>query len=180
METDGGGWTVFQRRQDGSVDFDRNWIDYENGFGNLTGEFWLGLDKINRLTQKGFNSLQVELGDFDGNTRYAQYTTFSVGDSTTEYTLTVGGYSGTAGDSLNWPNGMKFTTRDNDNDDWSSGNCAFKWHGGWWYNNCFDSHLNGLYHHKPVLSSNNGIIWGHWKGFKYSLKFTEMKTRRNN
>ena len=116
METDGGGWTVFQRRQDGSVDFYRNWTDYENGFGNLTGEFWLGLGKINRLTKEQSNTLRVDLGDFDGNTRYAQYTTFSVGSSTTEYTLTVGGYSGTAGDNLVGHNGRKFSTRDNDND----------------------------------------------------------------
>ena len=119
METDGGGWTVFQRRQDGSVDFYRNWTDYENGFGNLTGEFWLGLGKINRLTKEQSNTLRVDLGDFDGNTSYAQYTTFSVGNSTTEYTLTVGGYSGTAGDALivgTNLNGTKFSTRDNDND----------------------------------------------------------------
>ena len=180
METDGGGWTVFQRRQDGSVDFFRNWTDYEDGFGNLTGEFWLGLSKINRLTKEQSNTLRVDLGDFDGNTSYAQYTTFSVGNSTTEYTLIVGRYSGTAGDSLSWGhNGMKFTTRDNDNDKYS-GNCAQNWHSAWWFHGCFDSHLNGLYHHNPVISSPNGIMWGHWKGFSYSLKFTEMKTRRNN
>ena len=180
METDGGGWTVFQRRQDGSVDFYRSWIDYENGFGNLTGEFWLGLGKINRLTKEQSNTLRVDLGDFDGNTRYAQYTTFSVGDNTTEYTLTVGGYSGTAGDSLAWyHNGMKFSTRDNDNDNYS-GNCAHIRHGAWWFNACIHSHLNGPYYHNPVVSLANGIIWRFWKGFKYSLKFTEMKTRRNN
>ena len=184
METDGGAWTVFQRRQDGSVDFYRNWTDYEDGFGNLTGEFWLGLGKINRLTKEQSNTLRVDLGDFDSNTRYAQYTTFSVGDSTTEYTLTVGGYSGTAGDSLNYyymyHNGMKFSTRDNDNDKWYSGNCALSNNGGWWFNGCFYSHLNGPYHHNPVVSRLNGIIWSTWKGFNYSLKFTEMKTRRNN
>ena len=180
METDGSGWTVFQRRQDGSVDFNRNWRDYENGFGNLTGEFWLGLGKINRLTKEQSNTLRVDLGDFDGNTSYAQYTTFSVGDNTTEYTLTVGGYSGTAGDSLTNSspkygihNGRKFSTRDNDNDSYPSLNCAQYYNGAWWFNACFHSHLNGLYHH-------NGIIWRHWKGPLYSLKFTEMKTRRNN
>ena len=177
METDGGGWTVFQRRQDGSVDFYRNWTDYEDGFGNLTGEFWLGLGKINRLTKEQSNTLRVDLGDFDGNTNYAQYTTFSVGNSTTEYTLTAGGYSGTAGDSLTngtnpsgIHNGMKFSTRDNDNDSWG-GNCAQSAHGAWWFNSCFYSHLNG---HKPF----NDIYWSTWKGS--SLKFTEMKTRRNN
>ena len=181
METDGGGWTVFQRRQDGSVDFYRNWTDYEDGFGNLTGEFWLGLGKINRLTKEQSNTLRVDLGDFDGNTRYAQYPTFSVGNSTTKYTLTVGGYSGTAGDSLTYPhNGKKFSTRDNNNDPHSDTNCAQYWHGAWWFSNCFISHLNGPYHHNPVVSSQNGIIWFSWKGGSYSLKFTEMKTRRNN
>ena len=184
METDGGGWTVFQRRQDGSVDFYRYWTDYENGFGNLNGEFWLGLSKINRLT-KASSTLRVDLGDFGGNTRYTQYTTFSVGNSTTKYILTVGGYSGTAGDSLTNSNpnygihnGMKFTTRDNDNDnDWT--NCASKYSGAWWFNSCFDSHLNGAYYHNPAVSIARGIIWYYWKGYYYSLKFSEMKTRRN-
>ena len=102
MKTDGGGWTVFQRRQDGSVDFYRNWVDYEEGFGNLSGEFWLGLSKVHRLTSNGTNhSLRVDLGDFESNTAYAQYSTFSIGDDLTKYTLNVGGYSGTAGDALN-------------------------------------------------------------------------------
>ena len=158
METDGGGWTVFQRRQDGSVDFYRNWTDYENGFGNLTGEFWLGLGKINCLTKEQSNTLRVDLGDFDGNTSYAQYPTFSVGDSITEYNLTVGGYSGTAGDSLAWRhNGIKFSTRDDNNDN-SVVNCAQYYNGGWWFNNCFDSHLNGPYYHNPNVSFANGII----------------------
>ena len=184
METDGGGWTVFQRRQDGSVDFYRYWIDYENGFGNLTGEFWLGLSKINRLTKEQSNTLRVDLGDFSNNKAYAQYTTFSVGNSTTEYTLTVGGYSGTAGDSLThtaspnlYHNGMKFTTRDNDNDK-ATDNCVY--YDAWWYNACFESKLNGPYLHDPAVSFGKGIIWYDWKGWYYSLKFTEMKTRHNN
>ena len=184
METDGGGWTVFQRRQDGSVDFYRNWTDYEDGFGNLTGEFWLGLSKIHRLTQEGSNTLRVDLGDFENNTRYAQYTTFSVGNSTTEYTLTVGGYSGTAGDGMMDDqfidynhNGRKFSTRDNDNDG-ASDSCSVYYHGAWWFNNCFRSHLNGIYRNNTV-SPWQGIIWNDWRG-NYSLRFTEMKTRRNN
>ena len=188
METDGGGWTVFQRRQDGSVDFYRNWTDYENGFGDLTGEFWLGLSKIHRLTKEGSNTLRVDLGDFEGNTAYANYSTFSISDGSTEYVLTVGGYSGTAGDglidsSLGHPsnhNGMKFSTRDNDNDN-LSGNCADNWNGAWWYNACYQSHLNGPYYTNPTGADTwYGIIWYDWKGDSYSLKFTEMKTRRNN
>ena len=93
MTTDGGGWTVFQRRMDGSVNFYRGWTDYKNGFGNLNGEFWLGLDKINRLSQSGQNVLRVDLGDFDNETRYAFYKTFAVSNETEKYELTVGNYS---------------------------------------------------------------------------------------
>ena len=187
METDGGGWTVFQRRKDGSVDFYRNWTDYENGFGDLTGEFWLGLSKIHRLTKEGSNTLRVDLGDFDNDTRYANYSTFNVSDGSTEYILTVGGYSGTAGDGLitDWHsghnhNGMRFTTRDNDNDKDNGWNCANPYNGAWWFNACHQSHLNGRYYTNPTGATTwHGIIWIDWKGNSYSLKFTEMKTRRN-
>ena len=122
METDGGGWTVFQRRMDGSVDFYHNWTDYQQGFGNLSGEFWLGLDRIHRMTSTG-TQLWVDLQDFEGNSAYAQYTTFSVGDSASKYNLSLSGYNGTAGDSLtsaaNMRNhsGYQFSTIDKDNTD---------------------------------------------------------------
>ncbi|XP_019853440.1 PREDICTED: fibrinogen C domain-containing protein 1-like isoform X2 [Amphimedon queenslandica] len=179
METDGGGWTVFQRRQDGSLDFYKYWTDYENGFGDLTGEFWLGLSKIHRLTKEGSNTLRVDLGGFEGNTSYANYSTFSVSDGSTEYILTVEGYSGTAGDSLDYHNGLRFTTRDNDNDRRSRGNCAQQYAGAWWYNNGYYSNLNGRYFN---TAKNNvySINWYHWKTGHISLKFSEMKTRRNN
>uniref|UniRef100_A0A1X7UMX8 Fibrinogen C-terminal domain-containing protein n=1 Tax=Amphimedon queenslandica TaxID=400682 RepID=A0A1X7UMX8_AMPQE len=179
METDGGGWTVFQRRQDGSVDFYRNWTDYENGFGDLTGEFWLGLSKIRHLTKEGSNTLRVDLGDFEGNTAYANYSTFSVSNGSTEYILTVGGYSGTAGDSLSsYHNGRRFSTKDNDND-FRSRNCAQVYTGAWWYNDCAYANLNGHYFN-TAARNHQGIIWRHWKGYDVSLKFSEMKTRRNN
>ena len=176
METDGGGWTVFQRRQDGSVDFYRGWTDYENGFGDLTGEFWLGLSKIHRLTKEGSNTLRVDLGDFEGNTRYANYSTFSISDGSTEYILTVGGYSGTAGDSLAYHNGSRFSTIDNDNDIWYN-NCAQVWTGAWWYRSCHHSNLNGRYFNTPTIND-QGIVWRAWKSS--TLQFTKMKTRRNN
>uniref|UniRef100_A0A1X7ULS4 Fibrinogen C-terminal domain-containing protein n=1 Tax=Amphimedon queenslandica TaxID=400682 RepID=A0A1X7ULS4_AMPQE len=177
METDGGGWTVFQRRQDGSVDFYRNWTDYENGFGDLTGEFWLGLSKIHRLTKEGSNTLRVDLGDFEGNTTYANYSTFNVSDGSTEYILTVGGYSGTAGDSLAWHNGRRFSTYDNDNDPWSGGNCAQDHAGAWWHNACYHSSLNGRYFNTST-SSDQGIIWWDWK--QTTLHFSEMKICRDS
>ena len=175
METDGGGWTVFQRRQDGSVDFYRYWTDYENGFGNLTGEFWLGLSKIHRLTKEGSNTLRVDLGDFEGNTAYANYSTFNVGNSSTEYILTVGGYSGTAGDSLAPHHKSTFSTRDNG----SESTCARSFTGAWWYKSCYYSSLNGRYFNSATYNTQS-TNWYTWKNAHISLKFTEMKTRRNN
>ena len=183
METDGGGWTVFQRRMDGSVDFYRNWTDYEQGFGNLSGEFWLGLDKIHRLTSTA-TQLRVDLQDFEGNSAYAKYTSFSVGDSASKYILSVSGYSGTAGDSLtstaNMRNhsGYQFSTMDEDNDRCTC-NCAQTYKGAWWYNLCHDSNLNGLYHGGAQLSFADGVNWYTWKGYYYSLKFTEIKLRQS-
>ena len=94
MTSSGGGWTVFQRRVDGSCDFYRGWNDYKNGFGDLDGEFWLGLDKINRLSNSGEDVLRVDLEDFENETRYAHYSKFAVAGETDKYRLTVGGYAG--------------------------------------------------------------------------------------
>ena len=177
MDTNGGGWTVFQRREDGSVDFYRYWTDYQQGFGNLSGEFWLGLDKIHRLTPTA-TQLQIDMQDFEGNSRFAQYSSFSVGDSVSKYTLSVSGYSGTAGNSLVYHNGSKFSTRDQDNDGYGA-NCAQLSKGGWWYRACHLSNLNGLYHGGLHSPSSDGVNWGHWRGQRYSHKFTEMKLRKN-
>ena len=95
MRTDGGGWTVFQRRQDGSVDFYCGWNDYKSGFGQLTAEFWLGNDKIHRLTAARPSSLRVELEDWNGVRVYAKYGKFNIGDEQAKYLLKVGSYSGT-------------------------------------------------------------------------------------
>ncbi|XP_028390982.1 ryncolin-1-like [Dendronephthya gigantea] len=142
MKTDGGGWTVFQRRQDGSQNFYLGWSDYKAGFGDLKGEFWLGLDKIHRLTKSGQNVLRVDLMDFNGAEAYAKYGTFSVADESDKYRLHIGSYSGNAGDSLAFHNTMQFSTKDRDNDI-SSGNCAKTWNGAWWYKNCHSCNLNG-------------------------------------
>ena len=92
--TAGGGWLVFQKRMDGSVDFYLGWAEYKRGFGNLNGEFWLGLDKIHRMTSSGGYKLRVDLEDFAGNIVYAEYASFGVGNERTKYQLTVGSYSG--------------------------------------------------------------------------------------
>ena len=170
METDGCGWTVFQRRESGLIDFYHNWADYEEGFGYLDHEFWLGLSKIHRLTEDATCTLRVDLGDAQGNRAYAEYSTFSIGDSSTEYILTVSDYSGTAGDSMAYHNGNRFSTEDNDNDN-NSGNCATNNQAAWWYNSCYYSNLNGLYDG----SGWRGIVWYHWKNRPEPLKFSEMK-----
>ncbi len=175
MVTDGGGWTVFQKRIGGSVDFYRNWTDYEEGFGDLVGAFWLGLTKIHRLTKAGNKRLRIDLGDFDDNYRYAKYSSFSIGDNTTDYTLAITGYTGDAGDSLgSYHNGQKFSTKDHDNDQ-NNGNCAVVYSGAWWFNKCHGSNLNGDYLNGTHSSFADGVDWSTWKGHYYSLRFTEMK-----
>ena len=160
----------------GSQDFYLGWHEYENGFGDLNGEFWLGLRKIHRLTAST-NRLREELGDFDGNTAYAKYSTFWVGNSSSNYTLRVYGYSGTAGDSLTYHNGHQFTTRDRDNDIHRRINCAQNHREAWWYGTCHNSNLNGLYYHSGPQTNGNSLTWYHWKSSYYSLKATEMKLR---
>ena len=94
MTTSGGGWTIFQRRMDGSIDFYLGWKNYTEGFGDLNGEFWLGLNKIHRLSKSVQNVLRVDLEDFENKTRYANFSTFSVANEKDKYRLTVRGYSG--------------------------------------------------------------------------------------
>ena len=177
MRTDGGGWTVFQRRQDGSVDFYRGWNDYKSGFGQLTAEFWLGNDKIHRLTAARPSSLRVELEDWNRVRVFAKYDKFKIGDGRAQYRLEVDSYSGTAGDSLiSEHNNMAFSTKDRDNDRLSFGSCAVTWTGAWWYRRCYNSNLNGKYLGN-VRANGKGVNWWHFKGHHLSLKFTEMKLR---
>ncbi|XP_035697763.1 fibrinogen-like protein 1 [Branchiostoma floridae] len=183
MTTDGGGWTVIQRRFDGRLNFHRNWADYKNGFGRVEGEHWLGLDKIHNVTSQTNYELYVQLEDWEGNTAHARYDTFNVGDESTDYTLRIGGYSGDAGDSLAVHNGMKFSARDRDNDVWSSGHCAQDRSGGWWYDACARAVLNGLYFQPEDYHGSDtgwGVYWVGWKGSYYSLKATKMMIRPGN
>ena len=177
MTTDGGGWTVFQRRMDGSVNFYRYWTDYQQGFGDLSGEFWLGLDKIHHLTLVS-TQLRVDLQDFYENSRYAKYTSFSVGNSLSKYRLSVSGYSGTAGDSLAYHNGYPFSSRDQDNDAATYSHCAQSYQGAWWYRSCYVSSLNGIYYSVPHTVQCTGVTWNRFRSC-YSLKFSGMKLRRN-
>ncbi|XP_066467282.1 veficolin-1-like [Tiliqua scincoides] len=178
METDGGGWLVFQRRQDGSVDFFRKWESYKKGFGNQVSEFWLGNDKIHLLTSSGIQQLRIDVKDFNDTRTYATYTSFKILSEKENYTLAVGSYlEGNMGDSFSGHNGRSFSTRDKDNDINEKGSCAVTYKGGWWYGVCHSSNLNGLYLKGEHTSYANGINWATGKGHHYSYKYADMKIR---
>ncbi|XP_074871470.1 ficolin-1-like [Carettochelys insculpta] len=177
MDTDGGGWIVFQRRVDGSINFFREWNSYKRGFGNQLSEFWLGNDNIHLLTSLGTNELRVDLQDFDNVYQFAKYRSFKIAGETEKYKLILGAFvGGTAGDSLTLHNNMPFTTRDRDSDQ-SSGNCAVIFKGAWWYQDCHWANLNGLYLRGAHESYADGVNWKTGKGHKYSYKMSEMKFR---
>ncbi|XP_077354316.1 tenascin-like isoform X9 [Festucalex cinctus] len=172
METDGGGWMVFLRRQNGRLEFFRNWKNYTAGFGNMNDEFWLGLSNLHKITTAGQYVLRVDLRD-GGDSAYAQYDKFSIAEPRTRYKLYIGAYSGTAGDSMTYHQGRPFSTFDNDNDI-AVTNCALSYKGAFWYKNCHRVNLMGKYGDK---SHSKGVNWFHWKGHETSIEFAEMKLR---
>uniref|UniRef100_A0A3P8RQT1 Fibrinogen gamma chain n=1 Tax=Amphiprion percula TaxID=161767 RepID=A0A3P8RQT1_AMPPE len=204
IDSFGRGFTVIQRRRDGSVDFHKDWIQYKEGFGYLspddTTEFWLGNEKIHLLTATSSTIptvLRIELVDWDGNKRYADYNMFRIGSEADMYRLTYGFYfGGDAGDAFSGfdfgddpsdkfytsHNGMQFSTFDKDNDKYD-GNCALQDGSGWWMNRCHAAHLNGKYYQGGRYTEkdagefgyDNGIIWVTWHNRWYSLKETTMK-----
>lgn len=141
-------WIVVLNRFDGSVNFTRTWIEYSDGFGNRTGEYWFGLEKIHQLTTAGSAAyrLRFELETLDDGTWYsAEYESYSVDSEAQNYTIHFGAYSGDSGDALDPSkpgcalNGMKFSTIDRDNDRWPAGNCAMLTGiggGGFWSQRC--------------------------------------------
>ncbi|XP_029566355.1 angiopoietin-related protein 2a isoform X1 [Salmo trutta] len=177
---DPGGWTVIQRRQDGSVNFFRNWDTYKQGFGNIDGEYWLGLENIYWLTNQGNYKLLVMLEDWAGRKTFAEYASFRIEAEADFYKLRVGRYHGNAGDSLTWHNGKQFTTLDRDHDVYT-GNCAHYQKGGWWYNACAHSNLNGVWYRGGHYRSRyqDGVYWAEFRGGAYSLKKVSMMIRPN-
>ena len=146
MTSDGGKWMVIQRRINGSVDFFLNWTDYVNGFGDLGGEFWYGLENIYRLTTREDVELRIELGNGTVPSIVWTYQLFNVSGADTNYRLTIGQGTGVGGtfDAMAYHNGAEFSTQDQDHDT-SAFNCAKKHEGAWWFKNCLTSNLNGKY-----------------------------------
>ncbi|XP_035221439.1 techylectin-like protein [Stegodyphus dumicola] len=181
MDTDGGGWTIIQRRGNflrPKDYFYQDWDSYKKGFGNIERDFWLGNDNIFALSSQKIYSLRIDLTDVEGNTSYALYDEFWIDDEAHNYTLHVNGYSGDAGDSLHLAhNNHQFSTKDRDNDGLINNTCAQLYKGGWWYNACHASNLNGLYLRGKHESYVDGVVWYTWKGDHESMDTVEMKLR---
>ncbi|XP_039387690.1 angiopoietin-2 isoform X3 [Mauremys mutica] len=178
MESNGGGWTVIQRRKDGSVDFHRTWKEYKMGFGDPAGEYWLGNELVSQLTNQKRYVLKIHLKDWEGNEAYSLYEHFYLASEELKYRIQLKGLTGTAGkiSSISQP-GNDFSTKDADNDKCIC-KCSQMLTGGWWFDACGPSNLNGMYY--PLRQNTNkfnGIKWYYWKGSGYSLKATTMMIR---
>ena len=172
----GGGWIVTQRRCDGSVDFlSKDWVEYEDGFGSLSGEFWIGLRSLHCLTHQGTWELRIDYRLNNGTSSYLHYKQFKVGSPESQYQLTISGFNSK---SLTDPfrgrplNNMKFSTRDQDNDLSVPNRCA-RYLGGWWHNDCTHIRLNNEYSARGHVSIYLNREW-------LFLPFVEMKIRPLN
>ena len=177
METESKGFIVVQRRVDASLSFGkRSWIQYKNSFGNLEGNYWIGLEKLHAIAAPRRGAmLRVDVRhQSEPNTTYnAKYSTFEVGNEADGYRLKIGGYQGNAGDSFAVHNGMKFSTFDKDND-LAFTNCGSYHNGGWWHYDCFSNgcFLNGVYPNASPDPNYQQISWfklkNQYRGIIYS------------
>lgn len=186
----GGGWTIIQRRRNGKLSFNRDYNSYKNGFGDFTESFWLGLDKINRLTnfENSESPMEAYFGveAFFDHSSCAHYGSFSVGGEESGYTLQISNYDKRnricrAKDAMSYYDGQMFSTPDNDQDKSRSSHCKEIFAGynsGWWFKDCVYTNLNGLYYEDgPNRNAQDGIIWRTWLGSSYSMKTTVIAIR---
>ncbi|XP_071836621.1 uncharacterized protein [Apostichopus japonicus] len=204
MESNGGGWTVLQRRSNASVDFYRGWSDYKDGFGNKNQDHWLGNKYIHSMTNQKTYQLRIDLRDSGLSSKYALYSTFSINNETDKYRLSIGSHSGNTGyDRLSYNNNIQFSTKDQDNDGSSSYDCSEGHRGAWWYGYsyhccysfcftsdyycycfpddnccriCTSSNLNGDY---DGSTRGTQMFWYSYrlKSYGCSLQYTDMKIR---
>ncbi|XP_033117252.1 fibrinogen-like protein 1 [Anneissia japonica] len=179
MDTDGKAWTVFQRRKDGSVNFNQNWQNYASGFGALSGEFWLGNKEIHTITSSAKYEFRIDMVTKDDNAYHVTYESIEIGSEAENFRLNLGDYIGVKSNAIDgllcggtamWcSNGMSFSTPDRDNDNSDGSSCSISNKCGWWFNACYRSKLNGEY--------KQGIVWDIYR-MHYILRFSEMKMRR--
>lgn len=180
MESGEGGWLVIQRRAKvmEQVDFNRDWHEYKAGFGDLESEFWVGNDFLHVLTNQKTYELYIKMEDFEKGPYWASYSTFRVGSESSGYELDIGNYSGNATDAFTYHHGQSFTSLDRDNDLYNDGNCAKYFSGGWWYDRCYDAHLNGVYPVTPDRQNASFITWwAHEDGQKVPLVLTSVSIK---
>ncbi|XP_026998312.1 angiopoietin-related protein 4 [Tachysurus fulvidraco] len=176
--TSDAGWTIIQRRHDGSVDFDQLWNEYQNGFGNLDGEFWLGLEKMYHVTKDEDFILKIQMTDWRNELQSVQYRIHLNGEHSNYSLQILESSDGNLESSLSTESSsLPFSTRDRDNDRKHDFNCAKHLSGGWWFSNCGRSNLNGRYFITPPKQRHQrkqGMFWKTWHGRYYSLKSTVM------
>lgn len=173
MDLLGGGWTVIQYRSrlNKKVNFNTTWEAYKNGFGDAHSNYWLGNTIIHELTTKFQNSLYIKMRKLsERSINFAQYSTFSISNQTTDFRLSLGKYSGNKGDAFRSHGiiGHKFSTYDHDYN-----TCAKQCRSGWWYNSCTLVNLNA-----PFFDNHRDPVWNGYisKGTKCAM--TEMLIRR--
>ncbi|XP_013365466.1 PREDICTED: angiopoietin-4-like isoform X2 [Chinchilla lanigera] len=179
MDTDGGAWTVIQRRENGTVNFQRNWQDYKQGFGDPAEEHWLGNEVVHQLSSSKNYSLRMEVEDWDGNMFYANFERFQLGSEEQFYRIFLDKHSGAALHGQHRILGSNnFSTHDADHDNCGC-NCAKALTGGWWFDTCGASNLNGLYYPAGEhLHKVDGIRWHHsFEAPTYSLRSSRMMIR---
>ncbi|XP_034655288.1 fibrinogen C domain-containing protein 1 isoform X2 [Drosophila subobscura] len=178
-----GDWTVILNRSSDEINFERGWLDYKDGFGNLAGDFFIGLNKLHALTSAAIHELRIVFEDFDGHVAYAGYSTFAIGSERELYPLSLLGrfqseLSPSAGDSLSYHAGAKFSTIDSDNDNCLDCSCAQRYKGAGWFNNCGTSNIMGQYHQQNYAKAGeSGIFWDTFQGKDYSLRRVRMMIR---
>lgn len=195
METDGGGWVVFQHRVDGSANFSQRWLAYKEGFGQLHGDFWLGFEKIRRFMTVP-NKLRIDLVAYGNTKGYGKYNNFHIGNESTHYTLNASDFTGNIHDQLDnvhqkyRSSGIPFSTYDQDHDN-DHRHCAAEWSGaGYWYNLCDvyqdkfpHTMLNGKYkkfgqiggHNANAIRAHDSIYWYGWPTNNKLKGLTETK-----
>ncbi|GAU92227.1 hypothetical protein RvY_04337 [Ramazzottius varieornatus] len=168
-------WTIFQARYKGDTDFNRRLVEYANGFGNVSGDHWLGLNTIRHLVELGNNQLQIVMQSWPpSQTVIATYGSFGIGTQDQGWPLSVGSYSGPVADDMSYSNGRVFYTSDVPDPN----QCAVHQRGGWWFNYCSYAFFNGRYYrggrYAPTSSFYDGIYWKDWLGYDYSLYSVTM------
>ncbi|XP_042272985.1 angiopoietin-related protein 4-like [Thunnus maccoyii] len=180
--TSEGGWTVIQKRLDGSQNFNQLWESYKKGFGSLSGEFWLGLENIHSLSKQGQYLLQVELSDLAGREQVAHYGVTVDGEEE-KFAIHLENDSSSGAQEeiiVTGASGVPFSTADRDNDLSADVNCAELLSGGWWFSSCGGSNLNGKYPRRPSQlrrqkPRRQGMFWTTTNGQNVSLKTVLLK-----